>query len=146
MQQLRHHVRHLRASLGTRLAIVAAPQIFPLVGPLIVGTPLALALALSFLFRPLLPPRGLRLQPIELAVKTVAVRGQGGRVAALRQERRYASLAAVLLLLPVFGLLLLLLPLLRLLLLLLLVLLVGTVPNVRVATLYTNKTKANGCA
>ena len=82
MQQFRQHVRHLRASSRTRLAIVAAPQIFPLVGPLIVGTAIALALALSFLSRPLLPPRGLRLQPIELAVETVAVRGQGGRVAA----------------------------------------------------------------
>jgi hypothetical protein len=33
-------------------------------------------------FQPLLPPRGHRLQPIELAVETVAVRGQGGQVAA----------------------------------------------------------------
>ena len=75
-------MRHLRASSRTRLAIVAAPQIFPLVGPLIVGSPIALALALSSEFQSLLPPRGLHLQPIELAVETVAVRGQGGRVAA----------------------------------------------------------------
>ena len=151
MQQFREHMRHLRASLRTRLAIVAAPQIFPLVVPLIVGTAIALALAVSFVFRPLLPPRGLCLQPIELAVETVAVRGQGGRVAALGQERRYASRAAVLLLLPSICLLLLLLPslcplLLLLLLLLLFLLLVVTVPNARVANLYMNKTKAHGCA
>ena len=82
MQQFRQHMRHLRASLRTRLAILAGPPILPLVGPLIVGTPIALALALSSVFQSLLPPRGLHLQPIELAVKTVAVRGQGGRVAA----------------------------------------------------------------
>ena len=144
MQQFRQHVLHLRASLRTRLAIVAATQISPLVGPPIVGTPIALALALSFVLLLLPLPLGLRLQPIELAVKTVAVRGQGGRVAALGQERRYASLAAVLLLLPFFRLLLLLPPLLRLRLLLmlllmqlLLLLLVGTMPNVRVANLST---------
>ena len=78
----RLHMRHLRASLRARLAILAAPPILPLVGPPIVCTPIALALALFFVFQPLLPPRGLRLQPIELAVETVAMRGQGGRVAA----------------------------------------------------------------
>ena len=82
MQQFQHHTRHLRASLRARLAIVAAPQILPFVGTLIVGTPIALALALFFVVQPLLPPRSLRLQPIELAVETVAVRGQGGQVAA----------------------------------------------------------------
>ena len=65
-----------------RLTTVAALPILPLVGPPIVCTPIALALALFFVFQPLLPPRGLRLQPIELAVETVAMRGQGGRVAA----------------------------------------------------------------
>ena len=74
----RLHMRHLRASLRACLAILAAPQILPLVGPPIVGTPIALALALFFVFQPLLPPRGFRLQPIELAVETVALRGQGG--------------------------------------------------------------------
>ena len=81
-RQARLHMRHLRASLRARLAILAAPQILPLVGPPIVCTPIALALALFFVLQPLLPPCGLRLQPIELAVETVAVRGQGGRVAA----------------------------------------------------------------
>ena len=81
-REARLHMRHLRASLRARLAILAAPPILPLVGPPIVGTPIALALALFFVFQPLLPPCGLRLQPIELAVETVAVRGQGGRVAA----------------------------------------------------------------
>ena len=146
MQQFRQHVRHLRASSRTRLAIVAAPQIFPLVGPLIVCSPIALALALSFVFQPLLLPRGLRLQPIELAVETVAVRGR---------NRRYASLATTILLLPLLCLLLLLLPILcllllppllgLLLLLLLLLWFVGarkplvTVRSVRVAYLHMNK-------
>ena len=81
-RQARLHMRHLRASLRARPAIVAAPPILPLVGPPIVGTPIALALALFLVFQPLLPPRGHRLQPIELAIETVAVRGQGGQVAA----------------------------------------------------------------
>ena len=50
----------MRARPRARLAPFAAAQILPLVGSLVVGGSVAMALALFFVLRPLLPPRGLQ--------------------------------------------------------------------------------------